>query len=162
MLLIKVKYGGGGGKFMSLYYLKNGELIHYGVKGQKWGVRRYQNKDGSLTTEGKKRLSKYIDSNGNYTQEGLKKRFDIKVERGVQNYIYNKKISDPLVRHVVNEHKHEIDIMIAKMHHKRMNDEMIVRQSIEGVRFAAREAERAANQAASLSITGGTNPFMFG
>lgn len=28
-------------------------LCHYGVKGMKWGVRRYQNKDGSLTTEGK-------------------------------------------------------------------------------------------------------------
>ena len=32
-------------------------LIHYGVKGQKWGVRRYQNKDGSLTSAGKKRYS---------------------------------------------------------------------------------------------------------
>ena len=32
------------------------ELFHYGVKGMKWGVRRYQNKDGSLTTEGKNRL----------------------------------------------------------------------------------------------------------
>lgn len=31
------------------------ELQHHGVKGQKWGVRRYQNKDGSLTPEGKKR-----------------------------------------------------------------------------------------------------------
>lgn len=31
------------------------ELYHYGVKGQKWGVRRYQNKDGSLTNAGKKR-----------------------------------------------------------------------------------------------------------
>ena len=28
------------------------ELYHYGVKGQSWGVRRYQNKDGSLTPEG--------------------------------------------------------------------------------------------------------------
>lgn len=33
----------------------NGELCHYGVKGQKWGIRRYQNKDGSLTPAGKKR-----------------------------------------------------------------------------------------------------------
>lgn len=31
------------------------ELLHYGVKGQRWGVRRYQNKDGSLTSAGKKR-----------------------------------------------------------------------------------------------------------
>lgn len=30
------------------------ELIHHGIKGQKWGVRRYQNKNGSLTPDGKK------------------------------------------------------------------------------------------------------------
>ena len=31
------------------------ELYHWGIKGMKWGVRRYQNKDGSLTAAGKKR-----------------------------------------------------------------------------------------------------------
>lgn len=36
----------------------NKSLIHYGVKGMKWGVRRYQNKDGSLTPAGKRRISK--------------------------------------------------------------------------------------------------------
>lgn len=34
------------------------ELYHHGVKGMKWGVRRYQNKDGSLTEAGKKRAAK--------------------------------------------------------------------------------------------------------
>lgn len=33
----------------------NNELQHFGIKGMKWGVRRYQNKDGSLTPAGKKR-----------------------------------------------------------------------------------------------------------
>lgn len=31
------------------------ELYHWGVKGMKWGVRRYRNKDGTLTEEGKRR-----------------------------------------------------------------------------------------------------------
>lgn len=33
------------------------ELYHHGIKGQKWGVRRYQNEDGTLTEEGKERYS---------------------------------------------------------------------------------------------------------
>lgn len=33
------------------------ELYHYGIKGMKWGVRRFQNKDGSYTPAGKKRRS---------------------------------------------------------------------------------------------------------
>lgn len=31
-------------------------LVHYGIKGQKWGVRRYQNENGSLTNSGKKEI----------------------------------------------------------------------------------------------------------
>lgn len=33
------------------------ELYHWGIKGMKWGVRRYQNKDGTLTPAGKKRYA---------------------------------------------------------------------------------------------------------
>ena len=33
-------------------------IEHHGIKGQKWGIRRYQNPDGTLTEEGKKRLGR--------------------------------------------------------------------------------------------------------
>ena len=43
--------------------MENKTLTHWGIKGMKWGQRRYQNKDGSLTPAGKKR---YDDSHEDY------------------------------------------------------------------------------------------------
>lgn len=36
----------------------NTYLMHFGIKGQKWGIRRYQNPDGTLTEAGKRREEK--------------------------------------------------------------------------------------------------------
>lgn len=46
-------------------------LCHYGIKGQKWGVRRYQNSDGTLTSAGKKR---YSDDGQNEARSGTGKK----------------------------------------------------------------------------------------
>lgn len=44
-------------------------LAHHGILGQKWGVRRYQNADGTLTEEGKRR---YYTKSGGLTDAGAK------------------------------------------------------------------------------------------
>ena len=44
---------------MAYIVIKGDELYHHGVKGMHWGVRRYQNKDGSLTSAGRKRYTDY-------------------------------------------------------------------------------------------------------
>lgn len=57
------------------------EIYHSGIKGMKWGVRRYQNTDGTLTDAGKKRYArdakekefdKYDESTGTYYKTSKK------------------------------------------------------------------------------------------
>lgn len=42
-------------------YLYNDSLAHHGIKGQHWGIRRYQNYDGSYTQAGMKRYNKSLE-----------------------------------------------------------------------------------------------------
>ena len=70
------------------------ELYHHGVKGQKWGVRRYQNKDGSLTKEGKKRLAK--EASNYYKQEAIKREQSSASRLSKINDILNNAQSDKM------------------------------------------------------------------
>lgn len=54
-------------------------LSHHGILGQKWGVRRYQNKDGTLTDAGKKRYTKKVQDiidKSNYKEDVSNKVFN--------------------------------------------------------------------------------------
>lgn len=51
------------------YTIVNGELYHWGKKGMTWGVRRYQNEDGTLTEAGKRRYNRDAREKGYKDQD---------------------------------------------------------------------------------------------
>ena len=55
-------------------YTYTDELYHHGVKGQRWGFRRYQNKDGSLTPAGRRRINKLKEEYAKLTGKRLVKQ----------------------------------------------------------------------------------------
>ena len=68
------------------------ELYHWGIKGMKWGQRRYQNKDGTLTEEGKARLRKQWTRDPKLVAEHYddltpeERQYAIQRRRDIQNF----------------------------------------------------------------------------
>ena len=101
------------------------ELKHYGILGMKWGVRRYQNKDGTLTPAGKKRYDQDVRTN-------LSKKKDSRIDtsnpdpkRWVKEDIERKKkitdASSNLVTQLQNIEK-ETHLKTTKMELSKMTD----------------------------------------
>jgi len=72
---------------MSDYYIAvphDDYIVHHGVEGQKWGVRRYQNLDGSLTPEGKRLLAQHNKNKDSFAYRVGEKRL-LKRSRNFEN-----------------------------------------------------------------------------
>ena len=68
------------------------ELYHHGIKGMKWGVRRYQNKDGSLTPDGLKRYRKEYDEIKNIQRAKIVNKSGVAAIDNYNNKAYDKQI----------------------------------------------------------------------
>ena len=109
------------------------ELYHHGKKGMKWGVRRYQNKDGTLTDAGKKRYArdarekefdKYDEETGKYYKQSKKNgRTDLSVDasRYVKEDMERTKRLTDASSHMTNEIKRINDKAIKDTPKKTMN-----------------------------------------
>lgn len=67
--------------------MNDNQLMHFGVKGMKWGVRRYQNEDGSLTTLGKIRQKANSEAEGRYAVKVAKRKKTTSGDAAYQKYM---------------------------------------------------------------------------
>lgn len=65
--------------------MENNTLQHHGILGQKWGIRRYQNKDGSLTAAGKNRFKSKTANAGPNNREDHNKAHDKSKSKSVES-----------------------------------------------------------------------------
>lgn len=109
-------------------YEESLELEHFGVKGMKWGVRRYQNTDGTLTAAGKEKLKKYKFNERNKVSAQM-----TKYTNSATRYREKKKKQGIYIRPEKNK---EID--------KRISDFKKELKAIEKMKFSDMQEERVA------------------
>ena len=138
------------------------ELYHHGVKGMKWGVRNkaYNSSSRSRKKEIRKEYYK--------TPEGrIKKATMIGTMLGVPfgGFIARSITASKIEKEISaikNNKLSSIDKNAIKKGRDFMQSQNIQQQVNRAMQESTRAAINAANQAASLGISGGTNPFMFG
>lgn len=70
------------------------ELYHYGIKGQRWGVRRFQNPDGTLTKAGKKHYQKEKIAQREAEVANRRNMSDEELRRNIQRLRMEKEYKD--------------------------------------------------------------------
>ena len=121
---------------MYQYPLQPDELYHHGIPGQKWGRRRYQNPDGSLTALGRSRLIKDA-----YREEERNKKIDAKIAKKVEKKELKKQkeyMKKQLSKDIANQKKSVYRMSNEELDHEmerlnKMKTTLELRRSIEKI-----------------------------
>lgn len=123
--------------------MDNNNLQHIGIKGMRWGIRRFQNKDGSLTPEGRKR---YADDDGDSSGNKGAHEDHIRAHtRRDVSTMSDKELNDYIVRR--NREKQYAELNKTKKSWVREQVEKIAKE------IAADYASKAAKGAFKMALT---------
>ena len=138
------------------------ELYHHGIQGQKWGVRRYQNPDGTLTEEGLRRY-RNSGSYSNYKKESkaLKKEYrDKLVSEGTKKKVAKSIAKEKAINDLVEKYGRTT---VTGWENRNQFEKRVIAGAIIGnVPIAAVAGIITVSQQKRLAQTAGTPYYLYG